>query len=115
MKRYVIQFNNRTITLVEGHIERMMFLFLMIILGFSFFLYLVFVGQTIVNIVERKNIENENRVLSSRVNKLELSYLSETNKIDLALAYSLGFQDSKNTVFAPASSSGKPLSFARNN
>ncbi len=100
---------------MEGHVERKAFLFLTTMLGFSIILYLIFVIQTTVNIVGRKNLENANRAQGSRVNELVLSYLSESNKINLGLAYSLGFKDSKNTTFASLVPSAKPLSFAPNN
>ncbi|MFA5841545.1 MAG: hypothetical protein WC835_01105 [Candidatus Paceibacterota bacterium] len=115
MQKYAIEFNNRTITLVEGSIERNVFLFISSALAASFALYLVFVGATIVNIVERKNIESGNRTLSSRVSELELAYLSESNKVDLNLAYSLGFKDATNAVFASNTKTEKSLSFAGSN
>lgn len=115
MQKYAIEFNNRTITLVEGSIGRNVFLLISSALAVSFALYLVFVGVTIVNIVDRKNIDNGNRTLSSKVSELELTYLSESNKIDLDLAYSKGFKDAVNAVFASNIPTEKSLSFARGN
>lgn len=115
MQKYAIEFNNRTITLVEGSIERNVFLLVSSAIAVSFAFYLVFVGVTIVNIVDRKNIESGNRTLSSKVSGLELSYLSESNKIDLNLAYSIGFEDATNAIFASNVPIEKGLSFARGN
>ncbi len=115
MQRYSIQFNNKTISLFQGDTEKIFFLLLAVAVGLSCFLYLFFVGTTIFNIVERNNLESQNRELSSRVGELELLYLSESNKIDINLAYSLGFKDAVGTVFASANNSGKGLSLAENN
>jgi hypothetical protein len=115
MQKYAIKFNNRTITLVEGSIERNLFVPISFALAMSFALYLVFVGFTIVNIVDRKNIDSENRILSSKVSELELAYLSESNNVDLDLAYSIGFKDASNAVFASSASVEKGLSFAGSN
>ena|SRR3989344_631446 len=100
MVKYSVQFNRKSFTLVEGGIARTMFNGATLFIGLSFALYLSFLGMTILNIVERNDLESENRTLSSRVSELELSYLSETEKVNIALAYSLGFKEAKNPVFA---------------
>lgn len=115
MQKYITQFNNKTSAIIGDNTEKTAFLSLLTLLAVSFALYLFFVGSTILNIVERKNLENNNRILNSKVSELELKYLSETSKIDLNLAYSLGFKDAVGTAFASNNASSKGLSFAKNN
>src|SRR3989338_3739537 len=107
MQKYSLQFNSRTIPLFQGNTEKTAFLLLVATLGLSCSLYLFFVGTITFNIVARNSLESGNRELSSRVGELELLYLSESNKVDIDLAYSLGFKDAVGTVFASANSSGK--------
>ncbi len=115
MQKYAIQLNNRTVTIVEGNVHKTAFLLVSAALLASFAMYLFFVGTTIFNIVERKNTDNDNRSLSSRVSELELSYLSESNKIDLNLAYSLGFKDATGATFAYNGAKNGSLSLAGGN
>ena len=113
MQKYATQLHNKTAAMIEGHTDRTMFLVLSAFVVVSFAMYLFFVGTTILNIVDRKSLENENRSLGSKVSELELNYLSETNKIDLKLAYSLGFKDAGATTFAARDAGGKALSVAK--
>lgn len=55
-------------------------------------LYFLILGNTVFNIVQRKNLEKEELGLSSDVGKLELSYLSISNSVDIALLSSMGFK-----------------------
>jgi hypothetical protein len=57
------------------------------------FLYVLFLGHMILNIVERKHLEADARNLSNEVSELELSYLSMSNTIDPTLGLSLGFKE----------------------
>lgn len=113
MKRYTLKFLNKSsAALAQGDFERTAFVALSAIVGFSFCLYLFFVSFATWNVVERSNLDKQNSILSSAVSELELSYLSESKRINLPLAYSLGFKDSKNTIFA--SRAGATLSLAEN-
>ena len=114
MKKYAIQINNRTFTVVEGQIERATFNFLVSVLAVSFISYVLFVGMTILNVVDRKNLGNDNMALKSTVTDLELSYLSETKKIDLNMAYSMGFKDAAVTAFVGSKAPEKALTLANN-
>lgn len=55
--------------------------------------YVLFVGNMIFNIVERRNIENTARAVSNEVMDLEAEYLAKAGNLDLNLAYSLGFKE----------------------
>jgi len=68
-------------------------------------LYAVFLCNMVKNIVERKSLEARERVLSSEVGDLELTYLSLSNKIDLPLSKTLGFKETK-PAFATRKSLG---------
>ncbi|MBP9711507.1 MAG: hypothetical protein KBD55_00525 [Candidatus Pacebacteria bacterium] len=57
------------------------------------FLYVIFLGNMVFNIVERKSLESQARNLSNQVGDLELTYLSLSNKIDLELSHSLGYRE----------------------
>jgi len=72
---------------------------LLFILGFFVLIYLLFLGNTIFNIVERKTLENSFLGLNTEVSNLELEYLSKINQVDKSLAFNMGFQETKNKYF----------------
>ncbi|OGD67910.1 hypothetical protein A3I18_02210 [Candidatus Campbellbacteria bacterium RIFCSPLOWO2_02_FULL_35_11] len=63
-------------------------------------MYAFFVKQTVINIVERENFENEIAVLNSEVSGLEFKYIALKNEVDMDYAHSVGFVDVKNMKFA---------------
>lgn len=67
--------------------------------------YVLFLGNMVSNIVERRALETRARSLSSEVGDLELTYLTLSNNIDLAFSRSLGFKEAK-TTFATRKSLG---------
>ncbi|MFA5095244.1 MAG: hypothetical protein WC447_01090 [Candidatus Paceibacterota bacterium] len=60
-------------------------------------LYFFFLASMVFNIVERKTLEGYALTLSNEVGNLEQEYLSLSQKVDLNLAYSLGFKEIKAT------------------
>ena len=68
-------------------------------------LYIVFLGNMVKNIVERKSLEAREQVLASEVGELELTYLSLSKKVDLSLSKTLGFKETK-AAFATRKSLG---------
>lgn len=100
---------------MEGSFEKNLSILLFATIGASFAMYLFFVGTTIVNVINRNGLEKSNIILSSKVSELELNYLSESNKIDLDLVYSLGFKDAANIAFASREVPKKTLSLAKSN
>ena len=80
-------------------------------IGLAFMSYLFLVSSTIFNGVSLKSVEQENKYIGSRVSELELSYLTESKKLDISKAFSLGFHEIKNPVFVSRDGSGKALSF----
>jgi len=66
--------------------------------------YALFLGNMVVNIVERRTLEVEARALSTEVSELELTYLSMSGDIDVNLSHLLGFEEIK-----PNFATRKPL------
>ena len=81
-------------------------------LGALALVYVLVLGNMVFNIIGRKSLEANARILNNEVADLELSYLSSSNKIDLALSYSLGFKEIK-TKFATRKTLGV-LKLAKN-
>lgn len=75
--------------------------------------YVLILGNTVWNIVERRALEKEARTLATDIGELELNYLSLSGRIDSELGYSLGFVESKQQYFATRKSLGS-LSFLGN-
>ena len=78
----------------DGNLYRRILNSLLLALALLSFLYIAFLGNMIKNIVERKTFENSARALHNEVSELELTYLSESQKIDLELSKTLGFRES---------------------
>lgn len=68
---------------------------LLLALGVLAISYVFLLGYMVLNIVERKTLEAYSLNLSNKIADLELEYLSASQKIDLNLAYSLGFKETK--------------------
>ena len=75
-------------------------------------LYVLFLANMVFNIVERKALEGHALTLSNEVGNLEQEYLSLSQKVNLNLAYSLGFKEVK-TEFATRKALGS-ISIAKN-
>lgn len=69
------------------------------------FFYVLFLGNMVFNIIERKSLEGSAHRLGNEVANLELEYLSISQKVDLDLAHSLGFKET-NTTYATRKSFG---------
>ena len=55
--------------------------------------YVLILITTVVNIMERKTLEKETLTLENEVSNLELSYLSVSGSVDMALSASMGFKE----------------------
>jgi len=69
-------------------------------------LYVLFLGNMIFNIIERKSLEADARNLSNEVGTLESQYLYVSDKVDVALAESMGFKEIKDKQYAVRKSIG---------
>jgi len=97
MKTLAIKINTyrTTVNIVNNdNLRGNIFNFMIVIFGALALCYIVFLGNTVFNIVERQYLAKEVQTLSNRVSGLELEYISLSNKVDLSLATSLGFQES---------------------
>lgn len=65
-----------------------------------FAVYIYLIGSITFNVIARKSLENTKTELTSHVNQMELTYLSNVNKIDKEYAISLGFVDVHQNIFA---------------
>lgn len=77
----------------NNDIERRVFKALLLSFGVLSLFYVLFLGNMIFNIVERRNIEHTARNLSNEVMELEAQYLAKSSKLDLSLSHSLGFKE----------------------
>ncbi|MBU1557556.1 hypothetical protein KKC45_01185, partial [Patescibacteria group bacterium] len=62
--------------------------------------YAFFVNKTILNIVERENLEEKIVVLNSQISELESDCMTLKNNITIDYAYLSGFYDVNNIKFA---------------
>ena len=97
MKAMSVKFNTyiRGVSVINNNIEKLAFNIIIGSFGALALLYVLFLGNMVMNIVERRSFEAETSLLSSEVSNLELTYLSMSSKVDLALSYSLGFKETK--------------------
>lgn len=89
LKRYASSIN----IVNNNNLERRILNIALVSLGALAFLYVLLLGNTVWNIVERRSLEVNLRSLSSEVADLELTYFSMSNKVDASLGYALGFSE----------------------
>lgn len=97
----------------NNNLEKRILNSMLVALGLLAFCYIIFLGNTVFNIIERQALSREARTLSNEVGTLELEYLSISNKVDLTLATSLGFKESKEKQYTTRKSLGS-LKLANN-
>ena len=99
MKQISLKFNThiRNTNIINHDIEKIIFRFIFWSFGALALLYVLFLGNMVKDIIERRSLELNARVLLSEVRDLELTYLSMSNSIDLNLSYSLGFKETQAT------------------
>lgn len=96
----------------NGNLQKRILTLMLWTLGILALSYVFLLGNMVFNIVERKTLETYAHTLSNEVGNLELEYFSMTQKVDLNLAYSLGFKETKAT-FASRKTLGS-LNIAKN-
>jgi hypothetical protein len=104
----------KNVNIIDNNIEaqKMILSTMFYILGGLALVYVLILGNTVVNIVQRRALEKQELTLSNEVSSMELSYLSLTSSVDLALSTSMGFKQTKAT-FATRRSLGS-LKLANN-
>ncbi|MBI3305970.1 hypothetical protein HYZ82_02430 [Candidatus Nomurabacteria bacterium] len=107
MKQMSLKLNTyiRSVSVINNNIEKIALNFIL----WSFFalsiFYILFLGNMVGNIVERRSLEKEALALSNEVGNLELEYLSLWNNIDFTLSQTLGFKETK-AIFTARKSIG---------
>ena len=81
-----------------------------VLLCFAIFSYLYFLNNAILNVVKRKNVEQEITELNSRVIGMENKYISMESEISLERAVALGFHEVSKPLFVARQSGVKSLS-----
>ncbi|MDR3519818.1 MAG: hypothetical protein P4L63_02970 [Candidatus Pacebacteria bacterium] len=96
MKKATIKIkrNIQNVNITNNNIEmsRVVLNAMLTTLGALALLYFFILGNMVFNIVQRNTLEKENLTLSNQVGNLELSYLSVSNSVDVALSSSMGFK-----------------------
>jgi len=96
----------------SGNLQRRILHIMFLTFGVLALLYVFLLGNTVFNIVERKALETRVHTFVNDVGNLELEYISMSKKVDLNLAYSLGFKEIK-TQFATRKTFGS-IKIAKN-
>ncbi len=89
----------------DGNARKQIFRVLMGSLVALSLCYVYFIGSITFNVLARKSLETNLHDVGSHVSQLDLEYLSIANSVDAPLGSSLGFVDSKDTLFATRTSS----------
>ncbi|AKM84178.1 TPA: hypothetical protein DCZ46_04115 [Candidatus Campbellbacteria bacterium] len=97
----------------RGYFEKTIFWSLVVPTVILSIFYAYFVKQTIINIVERENFEDEIVVLNSEIGKLEFDYIALKNEVNIDYAHSIGFVNVREMKFASRAIPTKNLSLVR--
>lgn len=97
MKQISLKLNMyvKSVSVINNNIERLILNIIFWSFGALVLFYLLFLGNMVKNIIERRSLEVSVRNLSSEVGNLELTYLSMSNNLDPAS--SIGFKEVKAT------------------
>jgi len=99
MKQMSLKLNMyvKNVNVIDNNIERLILNIIFWSFGALALLYVLFLGNMVRNIVERRSLEINALSLSNEVGNLESTYLSLSNGVDLNLSSSLGFKEVKAT------------------
>ena len=110
----IISYANPSIVNNSSFEKRLFYVFSSIF-AVSLLCYGIFLGDTVFNIVSRKNIEGESRALASSIGKMELEYLSLSGKVDMQMAATLGFKEvSKGDAYFASRKPSRSVALANN-
>lgn len=88
---------------VNTRTQRVLFNILLGSILSFFIIYVYIIGSITFNIVARKSLENTAKILGDNISQLELTYLSSMSGVNKTRAASLGFIDTKTSIFATRS------------
>jgi len=101
MRQATLQFKTRienaSITNNNLEVRKIVLNTMLAILVALAFWYVLIIGNMVFNIAERRTLEKEALALTNEIGNLELSYLSISSSVDLALSSSMGFKETKAT------------------
>ena len=103
---------NVDITNNNIEVNRLVLRTMLLVLAGLALLYVLILGNTVLNIVQRRALEKEMLTLSNEVGNYELSYLSASSGVDIPLSSSMGFKETR-INFATRKSLGS-LNFNKN-
>ena len=90
----------------NNNLEKRILNMMLWVLGILAFCYILFLGNMVFNIIERKTLEADARNLQNEVGDLQSQYFSVSNKVNLSLAASMGFKETKEKQYAIRESLG---------
>ena len=101
MRQATIQLKNsiQNVNIMNNNIEvnKVILNTMLSVFGMLAVFYVLILGNMIFSIVQRKTLEKEELFLSNEVGNLELSYLSVSGSVNMALSASMGFKETKAT------------------
>src|SRR3989338_11098438 len=86
-----------SVSIVNNNIEKLAFNIIFVSFGILALFYVLFLGNMVKNIIERRSLEADARTLASEVRDLELAYLNMSSGGDLSLSHSMGFKETQAT------------------
>ena len=93
----------RTLAINNNVSEKRIAKSLMWAIAFFVALYALFVAMATFSVVRRITLETKTKQMISDINNLELSYLEQSESLDMIYAATLGFRNVTSTTFANAS------------
>ena len=93
----VRQYTNEVSIVNNNDIERHLLKAILVSFGFLSILYVIFLGNMVFNIIERRTLETQGREVANEVMDFEAKYLAMSSKLDLAFSQSAGFKEAKAT------------------
>ena len=97
--------------ILELNREKTLFWTLLCVLFLSASLYIYFINATVHNVVARQNLEDQSSGLTLTIGSEEFQYINSRNTINLDLAYSLGFKETKVKSYISRTPSISPVAF----
>lgn len=91
VKSYASNINSNINIVDNNDVKKRTLNILLAGLGGLALLYLLILSNMVLNIVERRTLEADARIVSNQVADLELKYINISSKLDLGMSLDLGF------------------------
>jgi hypothetical protein len=79
----------------QGQVFWALIIGIVVLMGFYIFL----INKTVMNVAARGALEKNISAMNSKIGELEFKYISLKNKVNIELAYSMGFKDVLNPQY----------------